>query len=113
MVGLHRDYCRSCILGLLPSLERWAQGANARVIAERLGQLIKESGDFTHGIGIYGIHGARDGMEEIVRIKGQRRRVMDFLEVHFGPEAVARFEKQGTRGLEELLAEYLGKVAAK
>src|SRR5205823_4806752 len=76
-----------------------------KMIAERLEQLIKESPPVTPPwIAIQ--HGKEDGPAEIARIHGYRARVIDFLEVHW-PEAVKQFEKQGTRGLEELLAECL------
>jgi hypothetical protein len=75
------------------------------MIAERLAQLIKESPSVTPPW--LAIHGAVEGMAEVARITAHRTTAINFLEVHCGPEAVNRFERQGTRGLEELLAETL------
>jgi hypothetical protein len=75
-----------------------------QIIVDRLAQLIKESPSVTPPW--LAIHGAGEGLAEIGRIKAHRAQVMDFLEVHW-PEAVPRFEREGTRGLEELLAEAL------
>ena len=75
------------------------------MIADRLAQLIKESPPVLPPS--FAVQGAMDGLAEVGRIKGHRSRIIDFLEVHCGPEAVTRFEKHGTVGLEQLLAEML------
>jgi len=76
------------------------------MIAERLSQFIKEYPPIAPPWIAIHAAGEGDGLAEIGRIQGHRARVVDFLEVHW-PEAVKQFEKQGTRGLEELLAECL------
>lgn len=74
------------------------------MIAERLGQLIKESPPITPPW--LAVHGAGEGLAELGRAQAHRTQVIDFLAVHW-PEGVKRFEEKGTRGLEELLAEAL------
>jgi hypothetical protein len=74
------------------------------MLINRLEQLIKESPPVTPPW--HAVHGAVEGLAEVGRITAHRNQVLAFLEVHW-PEAVKRFERQGTRGLEELLAECL------
>jgi hypothetical protein len=74
------------------------------MLINRLEQLIKESPPVAPPW--YAVHGDVEGLPGVARITAHRNQVLAFLEVHW-PEAVERFERHGTRGLEELLAECL------
>lgn len=93
---------RQAIGDLEKEHQRESGDKRREMIVERLEQLIKESPPVTPPW--YAVHGAGEGLAEIGRIKGHRARILDFLEVHL-PEGVKRFERQGTRALEQLLAE--------
>lgn len=102
----------ACYLAWRESQRQRVSGIDAdqkkrAMIAARLEQFIKESPPVAPPwIAIHASSGEGDGLADIARIEGFRSRVVDFLEVHW-PERVKRFEKDGTRGLEELLAECL------
>jgi hypothetical protein len=74
------------------------------MLINRLEQLIKESPPVAPPW--YQCMETLKGYREWHGSRHIRNQVLAFLEVHW-PEAVERFERQGTRGLEELLAECL------
>lgn len=74
------------------------------MLINRLEQLIKESPPVAPPW--YAVHGDVEGLPAVAQITAHRNQVLAFLEVHW-PEAVEQFERQGTRALEELLAECL------
>jgi len=82
-------------------LDGW--GNNRReFLADRLRALLGEAGQVDLGFG-----SSRDdsNISALLRWSNHRGRIVRFLEVHYDAETVKRFERDGTRVLEELLAD--------
>ena len=101
----HTHWKRQAESNSLPESDDAGQRTRRRVmLINRLEQLIKESPPVAPPW--YAVHGDVEGLPGVARITAHRNQALAFLEVHL-PEGVERFERQGTRGLEELLAECL------
>jgi hypothetical protein len=100
-------FCVACYLAWRDSQKASAPDHDRRrhFRAERLNALLNEAAE----IDLRGSArlGTPEGMEKMIRRAGHHTRVLQFLQAHYEPETVNRFEEKGNRVLEELLAENL------
>jgi len=82
-----------------------AETLRRKFLAERLQTLLEESGKVDM-LGSAAI-GTMEGIDILMRQSGSHTRNLHFLQANYSPEIVERFQQEGTRVLEELLAQNL------